>query len=137
MQDYNKGGDNEDGNFFSKFRTTLTQTFDNVKTKLKEVDWKENYEKLKETSNKAYKVVKKAGKYVITQSKPIVENLTEKTKNLYNEIVKPEPTFDLKIEDSDDFKKSEINRNFESYINEPFCNNEAAKDLSEYRRPKM
>jgi hypothetical protein len=122
MQDYNKEGNTYDPNasFFDKIKYSFTKVFGTVKDKVKDVDWKENIEVVKEAGSKAYKVAKKAGNYMIEQSKPIMENIADKTKNIYNEIVKPEPRIEIKISDSDEFSNKAFPNINESFINEPF-----------------
>ena len=122
MQDYNKDGEtfNPNASLFDKLAFSFKKAFGAVKNKLNDVDWKENAELVKEAGNKAYKVTKKAGNYIYEKSLPLIENISDKTKNIYNDIVKPEQRIDLTIEDNDDFRKKSMISINESFMNEPF-----------------
>lgn len=93
-----------------------------VKDKVTDIDWQDNLEIVKDAGKNAFIAAKKAGNFVLEQSKPLMENIADKSKTIYNEIVKPESNIDLNINEVDDFRKKSYHQlNNDSYINEPFA----------------
>lgn len=144
MEDYREGSE-EDGdkyptntfvgkmkNYMGKAYKVAKSAANDLKEKIKQVDWKE---KLKTSGKSVYKVIKKTGKFVIVKSTPIVKAvqekavegataLGEKASKIYKDFTTPNKPhlrkmdIDQQKDDGDDIDKYTKSKQIEDFINE-------------------